>query len=111
MFADTGCAGVMVGRGAIANPWLLRQIADWLEGKEPFVPAPADWRDAIDAYFGEIEAAFATATGALGRFKMLMSRLAPALRGGGDLRQRVLRARTPAEAREAVAEHFTQAAA
>jgi tRNA-dihydrouridine synthase len=27
MFADTGCDAVMVGRGALANPWLFRQAA------------------------------------------------------------------------------------
>jgi tRNA-dihydrouridine synthase B len=29
MFAETGCHGVSVGRGALANPWIFRQLAQW----------------------------------------------------------------------------------
>lgn len=29
MFAVTGCAGVSVGRGALANPWIFRQLVEW----------------------------------------------------------------------------------
>ena len=32
MLAETGCDGVMVGRGATRNPWIFRQIAARLEG-------------------------------------------------------------------------------
>ena len=38
MFSVTGCAGVMVARGALGNPWVFREIAADLRG-EP-VPDP-----------------------------------------------------------------------
>lgn len=35
MLRETGCDAVMVGRGATRNPWIFRQIADLLAGKDP----------------------------------------------------------------------------
>ena len=29
MFADTGCHGISMGRGALANPWIFRQFVEW----------------------------------------------------------------------------------
>lgn len=29
MFSETGCQGVSIGRGALANPWIFRQLAEW----------------------------------------------------------------------------------
>jgi tRNA-dihydrouridine synthase B len=34
----TGARGLMIGRGAIRNPWLFRQIREHLHGKDVFVP-------------------------------------------------------------------------
>lgn len=33
MFRETGVDGVMMGRGVLANPWLIRQCFDYLGGK------------------------------------------------------------------------------
>jgi len=30
MLRETGCAGIAVGRGALANPWFFRQLNSWL---------------------------------------------------------------------------------
>lgn len=35
---ETGVDGVMIGRGALGNPWLFRQIRDRLEGRTPSEP-------------------------------------------------------------------------
>lgn len=41
MLAETGCDGLMIGRGGYGNPWLLQQIAARLAGRpEPPAPAP-----------------------------------------------------------------------
>ncbi len=39
MFDDTGCTGVMIGRGALANPWVFREIRAGLDGAA-LPPAP-----------------------------------------------------------------------
>lgn len=35
MLAETGCDGVMLARGVMGNPWLVRQCAQKLAGREP----------------------------------------------------------------------------
>ncbi len=51
MFRKTGCDGVMVGRGATKNPWLFRQIAARLEGKQLREPTLEDRRELILDHF------------------------------------------------------------
>ncbi len=29
MFIETGCQGISIGRGALANPWIFRQLVQW----------------------------------------------------------------------------------
>lgn len=29
MFSETGCAAISIGRGALANPWIFRQLVEW----------------------------------------------------------------------------------
>ncbi len=42
MFAETGCAAIMIGRGAMKNPWLIRDICNDLRG---LTPAPSPTRE------------------------------------------------------------------
>ncbi|HEU5150756.1 MAG TPA: tRNA dihydrouridine synthase DusB [Iamia sp.] len=39
MMAETGCDGVVVGRGCLGKPWLFRDLADALAGR-PVAPPP-----------------------------------------------------------------------
>jgi nifR3 family TIM-barrel protein len=38
MLRQTGCDGVVVGRGCLGRPWLFRDLCDVLEGREPRDP-------------------------------------------------------------------------
>lgn len=35
MIKRTGCAGVAIGRGALANPWIFQQLVRWVETGHP----------------------------------------------------------------------------
>ncbi|PAP76229.1 tRNA dihydrouridine synthase DusB [Rubrivirga marina] len=45
MFDETGCDGVMIGRGAIGNPWIFRDARALLEHGE--VPDPPSWEERV----------------------------------------------------------------
>ncbi|HET6278118.1 MAG TPA: tRNA-dihydrouridine synthase, partial [Candidatus Polarisedimenticolia bacterium] len=47
----TGCDGVMIGRGAIKNPWLFRQIADLRAGRVVREPGLQERRELILYHF------------------------------------------------------------
>jgi len=38
MMRETGCDGVVVGRGCLGRPWLFRDLADVFDGREPADP-------------------------------------------------------------------------
>src|SRR5258705_9417321 len=50
-FSETGCDGVLIGRGAMANPWIFRQIEDTMHGRQVFEPTLADKRAILHEYF------------------------------------------------------------
>ena len=38
MMRQTGCDGVVIGRGCLGRPWLFRELADLFEGRSPAPP-------------------------------------------------------------------------
>lgn len=55
MLVSTGCDGVMVGRGALGNPWIFKHIISFLDGKKGFSPPHASERERIIQYHLEME--------------------------------------------------------
>lgn len=47
VIAMTSCAGVMIGRSAIRNPWIFAQLRAIFENKEPYLPTFKDVRGYI----------------------------------------------------------------
>ncbi|HKB08233.1 MAG TPA: tRNA dihydrouridine synthase DusB [Candidatus Polarisedimenticolia bacterium] len=51
LWAATGCDGVMIGRAAVKNPWIFRQIASVRRGTVPHEPTIEERRDLILYHF------------------------------------------------------------
>jgi len=51
MMEVTGCDGIMVGRGAVGNPWIFRQILSLEMGQEPREPELQERRALIMEHF------------------------------------------------------------
>ena len=51
MREETGCDGVMIGRGAMGNPWIFRQILDLEQGLEAHPPDLSERRAVITTHF------------------------------------------------------------
>ena len=98
MFADTGCDGVLIGRGAIRNPWLLLQISQWQRGEEPTVVDARERRRVMRDYAEGMPLQMRTPGGALGRLKMLANQFTRSLPAGKAFRSRVLHSESLARA-------------
>jgi tRNA-dihydrouridine synthase B len=48
---QSGADGVMVGRGAMRDPWILRRIAEHRAGVEPYEPTLEERRDVLFRYY------------------------------------------------------------
>lgn len=92
MFDETGCDGVMVGRGAVKNPWVLLQIAQQLRGEEPVVVDATEKRRVLLGYIESIRGCFRSERGALGRVKKICNYFTHGLPYGTDLRTAILHA-------------------
>ena len=106
MFLDTGCAGVMVGRGAIADPWLPTRIVRWQNGLGPLNLTAGDRKEAMFFYFEQIGDAMHSGKGVLGRMKMLSQRFAKALPNGEQLRSKLVRSQSVEELKDLATEYF-----
>src|SRR4029453_16530874 len=51
VLAATGARGLMIGRGAIRNPWLFHQIRQHQQGETIFVPRGLDVLEYVRALF------------------------------------------------------------
>lgn len=98
MFRDTGCAGVMIGRGAVRDPWAMLKIAQWLRG-EPIIKVTAAERERVLLmYYDKIHEHMERESRALGRMKMIVRHFAHGVPHGAIMRQRVFHSQTCEEA-------------
>jgi tRNA-dihydrouridine synthase B len=106
--AETGAAGLMIGRGAIRDPWVFLRIGRALRGEPPLVVDDAERERVLLAYFATIRATFGSDLGALGRYKKIAKYFCDGVAGGDVLRRAVLHSATPDEAEERVVTFFAE---
>jgi nifR3 family TIM-barrel protein len=102
MMRDTGCDGVIVGRGCLGRPWLFRDLVSMFEGKEPPNPPPLgviarimlEHATRLSEWFGEVVA--------LRAFRRHATWYTKGFRGSASLRKALMQVSTLAELRTAL---------
>lgn len=104
MVAETGCHAVMIGRAASTNPWIFRQIQEFVRSGTYAHQTDTDRYRLLTGYFNDLVAA--ELPDAIGKMKQFASSFTHSVRNGGVLRRQVHTARTAAEVLERVREFF-----
>ncbi|MBN2241909.1 MAG: tRNA dihydrouridine synthase DusB [Acidobacteria bacterium] len=93
MFRETGVDGVMIGRGALGNPWLIRQCWDHLSARPVAVISLKQKADFMKKFLERVGRE-APAPAALGKMKKIGGYLSRGLPQGAGLRARMHGARS-----------------
>jgi nifR3 family TIM-barrel protein len=108
MLSETGCDAVMIGRPALRNPWIFRQIGELSAGREPFAPSGHDVFCHLAELHRRLVASFDGPPERLvGPLKEHLGFVCRALPPGNDLSRRLLRLGTASLLLEAAEEAFT----
>ncbi len=104
MIAETGCDGVMIGRGALSNPWVFRQIYEMESGMIRTAPDINAKYRLIKDYF---ELLFEEQTaGAIGKMKQFASWFTHAVPFGASLRKSIYESKTESDVLLRIEEFF-----
>ena len=104
MVAQTGCDAVMIGRSAPSNPWIFRQIEQYISTGKYDEPAESDRYDMIRTYFQMlIEEELRDAEGKMKQFASWFTHGVP---GGAALRKGIYESKSAPEILAKVEDFF-----
>jgi nifR3 family TIM-barrel protein len=106
MIRETGCDAVMVGRAASYNPWIFRQIAQYLETGRYDEPTQDDRYGMMRTYYAML--AERREPDAVGKMKQFAGYFSHGVAGGARLRAEIYRAQEAARIVELVDEFFNR---
>ena len=92
----TGCDGLMIGRGAVGNPWLFSQIKAHRSGEAPVLPTGEEMLALMRRHLELSVEKKGERTGT-GEVKYHMARYIRDVSGAAAFRDRIMRAQTSAE--------------
>jgi tRNA-dihydrouridine synthase B len=102
---ETKCDGILIGRGAMANPWIFRQIEDALAGRRVFQPTLEDKRAVLLEYF-EMLREDMPEMAAIGKMKQLAGQFTRGLQGGALFRTTIYHSHSVTEILDRITEYF-----
>jgi nifR3 family TIM-barrel protein len=94
MVEETGCDAVMIGRTASSNPWIFRQIREYLETGAYEHPPERRRYDIMKTYYGMLRDQ--NAPDAVGKMKQFATYFTHGVRNGSKLRVEIYRAQEAA---------------
>jgi tRNA-dihydrouridine synthase B len=109
MIEETGCDAVMIGRTASSNPWIFRQISDYIATGAYSEPTESDRHKLLMDYFQSLVGS--DMPDAIGKMKQFATYFTHGVRNGGDLRQQVHHSHSAAEILGRVDAFFSRAVA
>ncbi|HXN21066.1 MAG TPA: tRNA dihydrouridine synthase DusB [Candidatus Binatus sp.] len=109
MIDETGCDAVMIGRAASSNPWIFRQIQDYIATGHYDEPSELDRYQLLSGYFRSLIAA--EMPDAVGKMKQFASLFTHGVRNGAELRYAVHHAQGTAEILDSVDSFFARSTA
>jgi len=107
MIEETGCDAVMIGRAASSNPWVFRQIAEYLSTGCYQEPTESDRYSLLSSYFRSLRDA--DMPDAIGKMKQFATLFTHGIANGSQLRQQVHHAHSASEILERVDSFFAHA--
>ena len=93
----TGAHGIMIGRSAIRNPWIFRQIGDLQAGRGIFQPKLADLFDYFEDLYASLEKPGIREESLVGRMKKFLNFVGLSVDSEGEFLFNMRRARTRTE--------------
>ncbi|MBI4853344.1 MAG: tRNA dihydrouridine synthase DusB [Acidobacteria bacterium] len=104
---ETDVDGVMIGRGAMANPWIFRQADELMRKITPHQPTLEEKRIFLIDYLDVMLKEMSTEKAALGKVKQLCGHFTRGLPGGAIFRNQIFHSNTVAELIDRINEYFT----
>lgn len=102
----SGADGIMVGRGLLRNPWLLRQIAEDAQNKPVFEPSLKERCDFVCNYIDALQTTSISPGGVIGKIKCFLGYFTRGLAFSSQMREYAYKLPTIADIRNAVIEYF-----
>ncbi len=101
-FEETGCAGLMIARGALVNPWVLRQIDDALNGRTPYRPTPEELHRFLHRFIDLLLQDMPNEQALLGRIKGFVGRMHNGMPAATLFRSHITHSRSVEEVRQVI---------